>query len=450
MALSSGPSSLTATQDDVTARLSRLQIGNPTPGGLPKAPTRRVQAESNLHNKPLPAPPVWAQKPPPLPPRPHRLWDRPNPYEDNVPLPRPPPIIGAPVAMPDPTRRGARPPHTHFVPPVSITYHQSDSRYQILPTTPTPSGFSAPGPPQAPVSPPSTSRSRASSVPPSPSATKVSSHVNDGRVQCSGKTRAGTRCKRMIKPPHPLMLATGPSKDLDCFCFQHIKDLLSPSGFPMPGGVWIDFDDWIPHYLTSDTRAALRVEMEKRPSPADEPGYIYGFEPRDRTSKHQNTLSFKIGRSIHMIKRLDQWGRQCASQEVVLRGQWPRVVNDDGTEPSLLKGRIKQGEKGKFCHRWERLIHLELADLMVHEQYLTLDFFVPNSKASPSLPSPTRPEKPSAARKPIRSECPDCGAVHREIFTFTRVESGPLKGREWEGIVQKVIDRWGKFVETYV
>jgi hypothetical protein len=40
--------------------------------------------------------------------------------------------------------------------------------------------------------------------------------------------------------------------------------------------------------------------------------------------------------------------------------------------------------------------------------------------------------------------------VHREIFTFTRIESGPLKGREWEGIVEKVIDRWGKFVETYV
>jgi hypothetical protein len=246
MAFSSGPSSLTATQDDVAARLSRLQIGNPTPGGHPKAPRSRVQAESNLYDKPLPAPPVWAQTPPPLPPRPHRLWDRPNPYEDNASLPRPPPMVGASVAMPDPTQRGARPPQTRLVPPVSITYHQSDSQYQMLPMTPTPSSwhrFSAPGPLQAPVSPPSTSHSRASSVPPSPSAIKLSSHGNDGRVQCSGKTRTGTRCKRMIKPPHPLMLATGPSsKDLECFCFQHIKDLLSPSGFPMPGGVWIDFD----------------------------------------------------------------------------------------------------------------------------------------------------------------------------------------------------------------
>ena len=38
--------------------------------------------------------------------------------------------------------------------------------------------------------------------------------------------------------------------------------------------------DWIPDYLQQDTQLALRVEMEKPRSSADEPGYIYTFEIR--------------------------------------------------------------------------------------------------------------------------------------------------------------------------
>lgn len=38
--------------------------------------------------------------------------------------------------------------------------------------------------------------------------------------------------------------------------------------------------------------------------------------------------------------------------------------------------------------------------------------------------------------------------MHKEIFTFTKVQKGKLKGREWDKVVQPVIERWGKFVET--
>lgn len=37
--------------------------------------------------------------------------------------------------------------------------------------------------------------------------------------------------------------------------------------------------------------------------------------------------------------------------------------------------------------------------------------------------------------------------MHKEIFTFTRVQKGRLKGHEWDRVVQPVIERWGRFVE---
>ena len=39
-----------------------------------------------------------------------------------------------------------------------------------------------------------------------------------------------------------------------------------------------------------------------------------------------------------------------------------------------MKGRIRAGKKGKFCHWHERLVHIELSDLVVHKQYLQKGF----------------------------------------------------------------------------
>jgi hypothetical protein len=38
----------------------------------------------------------------------------------------------------------------------------------------------------------------------------------------------------------------------------------------------------------------------------------------------------------------------------------------------------------------------------------------------------------------------DCtgGTTHKEIFAFTRIESG----KEWESVVRPVIEKWSKFV----
>jgi hypothetical protein len=49
-----------------------------------------------------------------------------------------------------------------------------------------------------------------------------------------------------------------------------------------------------------------------------------------------------------VVKRLDQWTKQCSSKEQVARGVYPANGDQDG---SLMKGRIQAGEKSPFCHR---------------------------------------------------------------------------------------------------
>jgi len=233
---------------------------------------------------------------------------------------------------------------------------------------------------------------------------------------------------------------------IERFCFQHTKELLLPTGFYSRAQPteWIKFEDWIPDYLTPETKAALRVEMEKPSSDKDEPGYIYTYEIR----KGPNQVLLKVGRAVNLVKRIDEWSKQCGSKEVILRGWWPGTVEED---TSLIKGRVKAGEKGKYCHRLERLVHLELADLSLNGQYLTPAFF----DTTPSAPSPGADDtlkSPSKGKmaKIARETCPDCGTVHKEIFTFSRVKTGKLKGREWEGIVKPIIEKWGGFVEHLV
>ena len=82
------------------------------------------------------------------------------------------------------------------------------------------------------------------------------------------------------------------------FCFQHIKEVLTPTGFRSRKGdkEWIKFEDYIPNYLSEETKVALRVEMEKPPSQKDVDGYIYCFEilsqwpPPISSLAHRSTL----------------------------------------------------------------------------------------------------------------------------------------------------------------
>ena len=126
-----------------------------------------------------------------------------------------------------------------------------------------------------------------------------------------------------------------------------------------------------------------------------------------------------------------------------------------------MKGRVETGERAAWCHRlgylfWicrlvshltftlERLIHIELADLVSTGVYLEPNW--PYNGTAPSVPSAT-PSKSSARYK----LCPDCGSLHKEIFEFRRWNEGePNEGMEWEKIVRPVVQRWGMFVDIYV
>lgn len=69
--------------------------------------------------------------------------------------------------------------------------------------------------------------------------------------------------------------------------------------------------------------------------------------------KDKEFIKLKVGRAVNLVKRIDQWGKQCGSKEQVLRGFYPESVEPDeaGNEGSLMKGRLMAGEKGPWCHR---------------------------------------------------------------------------------------------------
>ncbi|KAJ7581356.1 hypothetical protein C8J56DRAFT_1015968 [Mycena floridula] len=400
-------------------------------------------------------------------------------------LPRPPamPVAYAPQSLTMQYALG--PPQLHSRPNSAPDV----TNFGIIPGSSAPSTPAKfPGQIHVPSTPPK--RARASSTPPSPANSTAAN-----QTQCAGVTKSGKRCTRLVKTGGPALVGLySDDEEIERFCFQHQKEVLEPTGFyvrKQSGGTgdWVDFVDFIPSYLHLSTQAALRVEMEKLRSKGDEEGWIYCFEIKEDTSSKSSTKSapllLKVGRTVNLVKRLHQWGKQCGSKEQVLRGWFPA---EEGEDSSLLKGRVQAEGKGVWCHRLERLIHLELADLAVNTPYLEPGWknfrkgkgkgraqqaqYTPAVPSSPPVTgSPRgRPRKGSAAsgtnsgttspRKPPflvnglgnynAGPCIDCGSFHKEIFSFPRVQSGAYKGREWDDIVKGVIEGWGKFVEEYV
>ena len=147
----------------------------------------------------------------------------------------------------------------------------------------------APGPTQPTLN-VTPSRPRAVSGPSSP----AKSSPGKTTAQCSGTTHAGKQCARRLKLP-----ATHPHPDPTpvLFCHQHKARITGQTGFYPRGAGCADkfvtfsgmptlevkkgdgrlisfhFADYIPKYLQVNTQLALKVEMEKQISRADEPGH---------------------------------------------------------------------------------------------------------------------------------------------------------------------------------
>ncbi|KAK0487936.1 hypothetical protein IW261DRAFT_1655804 [Armillaria novae-zelandiae] len=350
-----------------------------------------------------------------------------------------------------------------------VVFHQYEKRSETpkipprwyfvpssTPVSPSPSARLSP-----PASEPKLERPRTSSTSPDPNAPPD--------TRCSGVTKAGRRCARQVKNRGVAL------PGVERFCFQHTKGLLNPTGFyarrkGTQAPEWVEFADYIPSYLHPDTQVALRVEMEKARSQSDVEGYIYTFEIRDPDDN--KTVRLKVGRAVNVVKRLHEWGKQCGSKEQVLRGFYPRSVGDGRDETSLMTGHVilpEGGNEDVWCHRLERLIHLELADLAVNAVYLQPGWkpFLKGKGEGLAKPSADPLASTGNILNPVISPkkrggrignwnggqgqpCKDCGTVHTEIFEFQRILSGPYKGREWDCVVKQVIEDWGAFVRIYV
>ncbi|KZT11610.1 uncharacterized protein LAESUDRAFT_741045 [Laetiporus sulphureus 93-53] len=273
-----------------------------------------------------------------------------------------------------------------------------------------------------------TGRPRSQSSPPSPTASLPVTSVTREILQCRGTTKAGARCKRMLHVP----AAHQDDPEFEVYCPAHVSDRLKPSSFPTKDNRWVKFEEWIPTYLNTLTQANLRDVMQQPISDADRPGYIYMFEIRD--PDQPGLVLFKVGRAVVLNRRIDQWSKQCPSKEQYLRYYYPWPSQED--QQMLARGRVQPGPPGAWCHRLERLVHLELTDLSLNALYNDAIFPDVEPKAEP----PKMPE-----RKP----CVDCGTLHQEIFRFPLAQHGMYKGREWETLVKPVIDRWARFVEKY-
>ncbi|EKD03892.1 hypothetical protein A1Q2_01905 [Trichosporon asahii var. asahii CBS 8904] len=246
--------------------------------------------------------------------------------------------------------------------------------------------------------------------PSSPAVSSPASPASPSKVRCSGYTRSGERCKRLVKAGAP---GAALLDNDERYCKDHAGLLLKPSGFysrrsPGSEGTWVEFKTYIPRALGEQTQALLRTTMEATLSISETPGFLYVYELRGMGAP--STSFFKVGRSDCVPRRIGQWAAQCSSHAPMLRDVFP-LAEGGSTLPGAMRS---AGQMAAASKRWERLVHLELADRAAAERPL--------------------------AYRSLEGKCADCGAVHREIF--------PLASSEGYSVVVEAITRWEKFVRA--
>lgn len=86
-------------------------------------------------------------------------------------------------------------------------------------------------------------------------------------------------------------------------------------------------------------------------------------------------IELKTGRTSKVNRRLIEWKGQCRTNDLILRGFWPDDSSgSSGAASSLAIVDIDAGPPGPCMQIVERLVHLELADLVLHSHYLDPGF----------------------------------------------------------------------------
>ncbi|UOH80150.1 hypothetical protein LQV05_002799 [Cryptococcus neoformans] len=234
----------------------------------------------------------------------------------------------------------------------------------------------------------------------SPSKTKKSNSPhkpytsNSSSVQCSGFTRTGQPCKRLVRVKAPYLSAPDALMALDedggdarsekvmgRYCKDHAGMICTIKGFYWrrerdSSGVWIEFDDYIPQALGQQTQTLLRMTMETKLTPKECAGFLYAYELKDLETSE---LSFyKVGRTDNVPRRIGQWTNQCQSKRPILLDIFPRpsgrprhdvtssLHRSDTLTTSFLPGATTHRTPPLLAmKRWERLVHLELSERCV-------------------------------------------------------------------------------------
>ncbi|KAL7424776.1 hypothetical protein Q5752_000460 [Cryptotrichosporon argae] len=244
--------------------------------------------------------------------------------------------------------------------------------------------------------------------------------------RCAGFTRTGQPCKRLVRAIAPGLALIDYDKHRR-YCKDHAGLVCQAEGFYWRAhkgseGVWIAFKDYVPLDLGQQTQTVLRVTMESALTGKDQPGFLYVYELRDLGN--ERTAFFKVGRTDNVPRRIGQWTKQCTSHTPTLRDVFPLraparpLARQPSVSTSLLPGAVSAGTTARrmapYAKRWERLVHLELAD-----------------RASAADP---------AAVRRLGAPCADCGKGHREIFPVCRDGGYQL--------VVCVVERWERYVRT--
>ncbi|KAG2157614.1 uncharacterized protein EDB93DRAFT_1304018 [Suillus bovinus] len=267
-------------------------------------------------------------------------------------------------------------------------------------------------------------------------------------VQCNAKSKS-RRCQQRVSIT-PGQLTNDSSQPI--YCRHHIPSSVGIVTYvdkekfkvqPVAGQeeISVHFRDYIPEYLQRDSQQKLRNAITGNISERLKiPGYVYALNVFD--PENEEKLSLKIGYSKDVKKRHAQWKNKCRSSIKDVRGWWPQTIveakDDDEMEIRKLIQDNRQGHKGPMAEQLERLVHIELEDLVTHTPYLHPNF--------PDVHYSDIPRQSKVVSKP----CRDCnGTKHKEVFSFTRVTEGEFFEREWEDIVKPVIRKWGLFLKTY-
>jgi hypothetical protein len=397
---------------------------NPRDKALPPAPHGHDAAFTAPHHGvwPMPAPMVM---PMPMPESRTMGYARADgPLGFALPPPPPPPLAhrrrSAPL-VPPPARKEESDSDVEEVESISAPRRKQHLQPPALVARP----MSDPAiPPSTPKK--RTGRSASVSTPGTPG-TPGSPGAASDTVQCSGMTQAGAQCKRRVRARAPLAAQLDPDAADDApverFCPQHAAAIVADTTFfagrAHKRGAYAD---WLGAHLSEPTRVALRLEMHKAPSGADKPGYIYGFQIMDGDA---GAVRLKVGRTANVQRRISQWGKQCGSHEHILRGYWPGAL-DAGAD--IVKGRIRSGDPGPCAAKLERLVHLELADLVAYAPYQTRGW--PDAVADAPASAAGSPKK---GARLVRSTCEDCASLSAlfpaHIALTPRGQAGPCTRR---------------------